>query len=104
MLQVRAFAEWPGAKARFYLRGPDGQMKSLELKIITSRVGTEIGESDGVVNLVDDALIVPCGNKTTLNVLELQPPGKKVMGARDFCNGLRGQQILIKDVVQQVSL
>jgi methionyl-tRNA formyltransferase len=95
VVQVRAFAEWPGAKAKFDIGSPDGEMKTLDLKIITTRVGNKGGGSDGVVKLVGDALVVPCGDNTTLEILELQPPGKKVMRAKDFCNGLRGQQILV---------
>ncbi|KAG0622513.1 hypothetical protein M758_3G102600 [Ceratodon purpureus] len=94
--KVRAFAEWPGAKGKFDIGNPDAEMKTLDLKIITTRVGKKAaGDSDGVVKLVGDALVVPCGDKTTLEILELQPPGKKVMRAKDFCNGLRGQQILV---------
>jgi len=95
LFQVRAFAEWPGAKATFDIRSPDGQMKTLDLKIITTRVGGKVVDPDGVVKLVGDALVVPCGDNSTLEILELQPPGKKVMRAKDFCNGLRGQQILV---------
>jgi methionyl-tRNA formyltransferase len=35
-----------------------------------------------------DVLRVVCGDGSVLGVLELQPPGKKVMAARDFLNGL----------------
>ena len=100
VLQVRAFAEWPGAKGRFDIGSPDGEMKTLDLKIITTRVGNKAGDSDSMVKLVGDALVVPCGDNTTLEVLELQPPGKKVMRAKDFCNGLRGQQILVSNTKQ----
>jgi len=98
--QVRAFAEWPGAKAKFDIRSADGLMKSLDLKIITTRVGGEVVDSNDVVKLVGDALVVPCGDNVTLEILELQPPGKKVMRAKDFCNGLRGQQILVSKTKQ----
>lgn len=97
--KVRAFAEWPGAKCKFQTRSSDGQIKTLELKIITTRVGGSVENSDGLVKLIGDALVVPCGDNTTLEILELQPPGKKVMRAKDFCNGLRGQQILVSNTV-----
>lgn len=96
---MRAFAEWPGAKCKFQTRSSDGQIKTLELKIITTRVGGSVENSDGLVKLIGDALVVPCGDNTTLEILELQPPGKKVMRAKDFCNGLRGQQILVSNTV-----
>lgn len=97
VVQVRAFAEWPGAKAKFNIATPDGDTKTLDLKIITTRLGAKAADSDAVVKLVGDALVVPCGDNTTLEILELQPPGKKVMRAKDFCNGLRGQQILVSN-------
>lgn len=100
VVQVRAFAEWPGAKGKVYIGSPDGEMKTLDLKIITTRVGNKVGDSEGVVKLVGDALVVPCADNTTLEILELQPPGKKVMRAKDFCNGLRGHQILVSNTKQ----
>lgn len=98
---MRAFAEWPGAKAKFDIRSADGKIKAVELKIVTTRVGGEAAV-DGVVKLVNDALVVPCEDKTSLEILELQPAGKKVMRAKDFCNGLRGQQILISSNAKQL--
>ncbi len=103
--QVRAFSEWPGAKGRFYLQASDGKSKVIDLKIVTTRVKppAAIREADGVVQLIDNALVVPCGERSALHILELQPPGKKIMGARDFCNGLRGHQILIEDTVESLT-
>jgi len=37
----------------------------------------------------NDVMYIPCGKHTTLQVLEVQPPGKKVMRAKDFHNGLK---------------
>jgi hypothetical protein len=37
-----------------------------------------------------DLLRVVCGDGSVLGISELQPPSKKVMGVRDFMNGLRG--------------
>ena len=97
LFQVRAFAEWPGAKCRFDIGIPDGEKKTVDVKIITTRVGGIAADAVemGVVRLVRDALVVPCAEHSCLEILELQPLGKKVMRARDFCNGLRGQQILV---------
>jgi len=38
-----------------------------------------------------DALVMKCHDGTVLAVYELQPAGKKVMDAKSFINGLRGQ-------------
>ncbi|KAL2603239.1 hypothetical protein R1flu_008804 [Riccia fluitans] len=99
--KVRAFAEWPGTRARFLLCSSSGETQSIELKVVTTLVNSLSAESlpsGGEVSLVRDALVVPCGREgadcTYLEIVKLQPPAKKVMSARDFCNGLRGQKLL----------
>ncbi|PON77441.1 NAD(P)-binding domain containing protein [Parasponia andersonii] len=97
--KVRAFAGWPGTRAKIAVvdKG-DGQCKVLELKIITTRVcshrNIERDEADDVT-FVKGALIFPCGGCTALEVLEVQLPGKKVVNASAFWNGLRGQKLKI---------
>ncbi|OAE23061.1 hypothetical protein AXG93_3509s1050 [Marchantia polymorpha subsp. ruderalis] len=102
--KVRAFAEWPGTRAKFLLSSSNGVVQTIELKIVTTRVkhlSHDTLPSGGEVSLLGDALVVPCGGEgsdgTCLEILQLQPPAKKVMSARDFCNGLRGQKLL-KDI------
>ena len=36
-----------------------------------------------------DELVVMCGEKTALRVLEVQPEARKRLAARDFINGMR---------------
>ena len=38
-----------------------------------------------------EILRVVCSDGTVLGILELQPPGKKIMNVRSFVNGLRGK-------------
>ena len=59
----------------------------MTLKIVGTRVGVEGDES---VTFGKDHLRVPCGRGGWLEVTELQPPGKKVMRAGDYANGMRG--------------
>ncbi|KAF5958406.1 hypothetical protein HYC85_005631 [Camellia sinensis] len=95
--KVRAFSGWPGTRARVVaVDSGSGQQNILELKIITTRVCS----SDNVQGLEVDnvtfskgALIFPCSRHTALEVLEVQLPGKKVVNAAAFWNGLRGQQL-----------
>ncbi|KAL3681436.1 hypothetical protein R1sor_024393 [Riccia sorocarpa] len=102
--KVRAFAEWPGTRARFLLSSSSGETQNIELKIVTTRVKSRSDveglPSGGEVSVTGDALVVPCGSegsdRSYLEILQLQPPSKKVMSARDFCNGLRGQKLLIE--------
>lgn len=101
--KVRAFADWPGTKAKFQVLNPSGAIQNLDLKIITSKAhaGMGIEGSDGsldqkhVVKQKNSSLIVYCEGNSSLEILELQPPGKRVMSAKDFVNGLRGQQITV---------
>jgi methionyl-tRNA formyltransferase len=87
--KVRGFAGWPGTKATFEIRKEGEEMWSeVTLKIVGTRVGTEGDETR--VTFGKDHVRVPCGGGGWLEVTELQPPGKKVMRAGDYANGMRG--------------
>ncbi|GAY43793.1 hypothetical protein CUMW_077290 [Citrus unshiu] len=89
--KVRAFAGWPGTRAKMaVVDDRNGQQSIVELKIITTRVCPNIqtNEVDGIT-FKKDALVVPCGECTALEVLEVQLPGKKAVSAAAFWNGLR---------------
>lgn len=92
--KVRAFAGWPGTRARIQVVDYSGNPVTLEIKIVTSRPAENLGiQTDGKKIFVSDgALFVPCAGKSWLEVLELQLPGKKVMTALDFWNGLQGKK------------
>ncbi|KAI4346959.1 hypothetical protein L6164_007817 [Bauhinia variegata] len=94
--KVRAFTGWPGTRAKILIVDKNGQQKTLELKIITTRVCTQINvhpnEADDIT-FVKGALLFPCGRDTALEVLEVQLPGKKVVNSAAFWNGLRGQKL-----------
>ncbi|KAL0701018.1 hypothetical protein Bca4012_057140 [Brassica carinata] len=95
--KVRAFAGWPGTRAKvLVLDDKSGQQNELELKIITTRIyqSTESlnGEQD-YVTFKKGSLVFPCGGGTALEVLEVQLPGKKAVDATAFWNGLRGQKL-----------
>lgn len=94
--KVRAFSGWPGSRVKILVADKNGQNKTLEIKIITTRVCThksvQFNEADDI-SFVNGALVFPCGRGTTLEVLELQLPGKKAVNAAAFWNGLRGQKL-----------
>lgn len=95
--KVRAFAGWPGTRAKMaVVDDRNGQQSIVELKIITTRVCSNIqtNEVDGIT-FKKGALIVPCGECTALEVLEVQLPGKKAVSAAAFWNGLRGQKLKV---------
>lgn len=53
----------------------------------------EASKAGGVVELVGKALRLSCADGSALDLLELQPPGKKVMEGKAFANGLRGRSL-----------
>ncbi|XP_057762223.1 uncharacterized protein LOC130982288 [Arachis stenosperma] len=94
--KVRAFSGWPGTRAKVQVVEKNGEQKTLDMKIITTRVRSHesipSNEADDIA-FVEGALVFPCGKGTNLEVLELQLPGKKVVTAAAFWNGLRGQKL-----------
>lgn len=48
------------------------------------------------VCVVRDRLWIPCRDGDCLEVLELQPTGKKPMPAGAFINGLKGRRIFVE--------
>lgn len=75
----RGFQPWPGAYTR--LRGK---------KLIVHRmhpVEHSRGLDEGMLAVVDGALLVGCGGETTLALDEVQMEGKRRMSAADFLHG-----------------
>ena len=98
--KVRAFAGWPGTKATLKVKPPgdDAEAKDVVVKIITTRVSSEgdAAAAGGVVELRKKMLRVPCAGGEWLELLEVQPPGKKAMDASSFINGLgKGASVYI---------
>ena len=58
-------------------------------------------DMDGKGNTIGkkrDVLSIVCGDGSILGILELQPPGKKIMDAKSYINGLRGQTLRWKSL------
>lgn len=90
---MRGFAGWPGTWSLFNI---EGDAEPLRLKIVTTKVVADAAADDlsskgNTVELVGKALRVVCKDGSVLDVLEVQPPGKKVMDSKAFANGLRGR-------------
>ena len=77
--RVRGFQPWPGAFTTF-------REKNLHVWAARPAVGSA---ARAEIRLDDDRLLVGCGEKTTVEFLEIQPEGKKRMSARDFVHGYR---------------
>jgi len=77
--RLRGFQPWPGAYTQF--RGKN-------LKLIEARLEEALSNlAPGELRVGDEKLFVGCGARTVLELLQLQPEGKKIMAAREFING-----------------
>ncbi len=83
--QVRGLAPWPGTTTTF--RGEP-------LKVVRARTvaaaSTEHAAA-GTLHVDGNRLLVACGDGALLELLEVQLPGKKSVGAHDFVHGSRVQ-------------
>jgi methionyl-tRNA formyltransferase len=79
----RAFQPWPGAFTSF--RGKN-------LNVTAARAVAPGAAVDvGVLRIDSGQLLVGCGQHSAVELLEVQPEGKKRMAAKDFINGYRPQ-------------
>jgi len=81
--RIRGFQPWPNAYTSF-------NSKSLILWEAQPSLSVSSGIANGELIVAQrDELVVQCGKKTALRVLEVQPEARKRMAARDFINGMR---------------
>jgi methionyl-tRNA formyltransferase len=77
--RLRGFQPWPGAYTQF--RGKN-------MKFISARPEDALSNlNPGELRVGDEKLFVGCGARTVLELLQVQPEGKKAMAAREFING-----------------
>ena len=100
-MQVRAFAGWPGTTANLSLASPDGHVKEEAIKIVRTQLVQDPTPHDvSRPNLIIDQkrIVVKCvaGSNECLEVLEVQPVGKKVMPVLAFINGLNGRTVQLR--------
>lgn len=82
--RLRGFQPWPGAYTSF--RGKN-------LKIIEARPLPEMPSMpQGELHVQGEKLFVGCSGGTILELLQLQPEGKKAITAREFLSGYRPGQ------------
>jgi methionyl-tRNA formyltransferase len=77
--RLRGFQPWPGAHTRF--RG-----KAIKF-VMAQPAETESRPLPAELLVNGDKLFVGCGAGSTLELLRLQPEGRKTMSAREFING-----------------
>ena len=82
--QIRGLSPFPSA---WFHYTPDGENEPLRMKALMSCV--EKGSADAAPGqLLDDALLVQCGDGHAVRLLRAQKPGSKAMDAKDLLRGL----------------
>jgi len=81
--RLRGFQPWPGAHTLFRQR---------HLQVHRARpIDQAVDLKPGQISAEPTRLLAGCGKKTALELIELQPEGKRRMSARDFINGYHPQ-------------
>jgi methionyl-tRNA formyltransferase len=79
--KVRAFYPFPGT----FTNGPKGL-----IKIITTQSNNDVHDQQpGTILNIGKKIFVACGNNTTLEILEVQKPGKNIISALAYLNGIK---------------
>ena len=79
--KVRAFYPFPGT----FTNGPNGL-----IKIITTKSNNDVHDQPhGTILNIGKKIFVACGNNTTLEILEVQKPGKNIISALAYLNGIK---------------
>ena len=77
--RLRGFQPWPGAFTNFRGKGLS----------ITAAKAVEEHVPQAALLVAEDRLFAGCGSDRAIELLEVQPEGKKRMSARDFVHGYR---------------
>lgn len=77
--EIRAFNPWPVS----YLELPQGSVKVWQASVVADNNGAAPGT---VISADKHGIRIACASGS-LNISQLQPPGKKAMAAADFLNG-----------------
>jgi len=84
--RVRGLAPWPGTVTAF--AGSDVKILRAALVAGPPLAGSGAG-APGTVIAIDDGIVVACGGRTLLRVIEAQPASRRAMPAAAFAAGAR---------------
>jgi len=90
--KIRGLSPWPGATARFGAK---------TVKIHASACAPEQSGTPGTVLESAGKLVIACGENTALELLTLQPEGKKAMSAAQY---LAGNPLRVGESLQKPAL
>ena len=86
--KIRGLSPWPSANAKL-----NGKTVKIHKSILTDTKG----EFAGQIVETGKRLVVCCGDKNCIEILNLQAEGKKAMSAADF---MRGNQVNVGDIFE----
>jgi methionyl-tRNA formyltransferase len=86
--RVRGFTPWPGTSTSI-----GGRVLKVHRALALAAAPGD--GPPGTARVVGGSLRVACGGATALELLEVQPEGKKRMAARDFVNGLPAGDLVL---------
>ncbi len=78
--RLRGFQPWPGAFTKFHGK---------QFTVHSARPAVGVNLAPGELSMHGETLYVGAGSNTALELIEVQPEGKRRMTARDFYNGYR---------------
>ncbi|MFN0105940.1 MAG: methionyl-tRNA formyltransferase [Bryobacteraceae bacterium] len=78
--RLRGFTPWPGATTTFRGTG---------LKILSAKVSTEVGLAPRELAVRGRKLLAGCGEGSVLELVDVQPDGRKRVSGESFANGAR---------------
>lgn len=95
---VRGLAGGAGTWADFLRGEADVRLKVLVTRVAVTDGRPALGVHEVGRSPAGDALRVTCDDGSVLDLLTVQPPGKKPMGGGAYWNGLRGEKLTRKRV------
>jgi methionyl-tRNA formyltransferase len=80
--RLRGFQPWPGIYTKY---------KGKVLKVASAKPApvAAVEVAQGTMRIADGQLFIGCGSGSALELIQVQPEGKKVLSAREFINGYR---------------
>lgn len=78
--RMRGFTPWPGAYTIF---------RGQQLSVVRAKPADKSAVASGTLHVEKRRLLAGCGGNTVLELLEVQPAGKKRMSAEAFLNGYK---------------
>jgi methionyl-tRNA formyltransferase len=88
--QIRAFQPWPTAYT-YWHRPNSPPMRIILVRAVADPTLNTNRPAGEVVAVQEDQLSIACGDGSVVNLLTLQPAGKKVLSIREFLRGYRVQ-------------